>query len=90
MMLMLFTPLHPFDLSCDLVTYYGYYTFDLENKQGPVLSQDASVCEILWSYVKAFMGKMWQFHLNMNIEGTLWRHAVTSSVTSWTSKTLFM
>ena len=22
--------------------------------------------------------KMWQFHLNMNIEGTLWRHAVTS------------
>ena len=58
--------------------------------QGPVLSQDASVYEILWSYVKAFMGKMWQFHLNMNIEGTLWRHAVTSSVTSWTSKTLFM
>ena len=26
--------------------------------------------------------KMWQFHLNMNIEGTLWRHAVTSLVTS--------
>ena len=24
----------------------------------------------------------------MDIEGTLWRHAVTSSVTSWTSKTL--
>ena len=21
--------------------------------------------------------KMWQFHLNMNIEGTLWRDAVT-------------
>ena len=36
---------------------------------------------------KEFMGKMWQFHLNMNIEGTLWRHAVTSSVTSWTSET---
>ena len=34
--------------------------------------------------------EMWQFHLNMNIEGTLWRHSVTSSVTSWTSKTLFM
>ena len=30
--------------------------------------------------------EMWQFHLNMNIEGTLWRHTVTSSVTSWTSK----
>ena len=26
--------------------------------------------------------KMWQFHLNMNIEGTRWRHAVTSLVTS--------
>ena len=26
--------------------------------------------------------KMWQFHLNMNIEVTLWRHAVTSLVTS--------
>ena len=26
--------------------------------------------------------KMWQFHLNMNIDGTLWRHAVTSLVTS--------
>ena len=26
--------------------------------------------------------KMWQFHLNMNIEGTLWRHAVTWLVTS--------
>ena len=26
--------------------------------------------------------KMWQFHLNMNIEGTLWCHAVTSLVTS--------
>ena len=25
---------------------------------------------------------MWQFHLNMNIEATLWRHAVTSLVTS--------
>ena len=34
--------------------------------------------------------EMWQFHLNMNIEGTLWRHSVMSSVTSWTSKTLFM
>ena len=33
--------------------------------------------------------EMWQFHLNMNIEGTIWRHSVTSSVTSWTSKTLF-
>ena len=21
--------------------------------------------------------RMWQFHLNMNIEGKLWRHAVT-------------
>ena len=26
--------------------------------------------------------KMWQFHLNMNIEGTFWCHAVTSLVTS--------
>ena len=26
--------------------------------------------------------KMWQFHLNMNIEDTLWRHVVTSLVTS--------
>ena len=26
--------------------------------------------------------KMWQFYLNMNIEGRLWRHAVTSLVTS--------
>ena len=26
--------------------------------------------------------KMWQFHLNINIEGTLWGHAVTSLVTS--------
>ena len=26
--------------------------------------------------------KMSQFHLNMNIEGTIWRHAVTSLVTS--------
>ena len=23
--------------------------------------------------------KMWQFHLNINIEGTLWRHTVTLS-----------
>ena len=34
--------------------------------------------------------KMWRFHLNMNIEGPLWRHAVTSSVTSSTSKVLFL
>ena len=43
MMLMLFTPLYPFDLSCDLV----FWTFDLENQQGSVFSQDASVIEIL-------------------------------------------
>ena len=34
--------------------------------------------------------KMWQFHLNMNIEGRFWRHAVTSSVTSSTSKVLIL
>ena len=33
--------------------------------------------------------KMWQFHLNMNIEIKLWRHAVTWSVTQSTLKILF-
>ena len=33
--------------------------------------------------------KMWQRHLKMNIEGRLWRHALTSSVTPSTSKVLF-
>ena len=33
--------------------------------------------------------KMWQFHLNMNIEGQLWRHTVTSPITSTTSKVFF-
>ena len=33
--------------------------------------------------------KMQQFNLNINIEGQIWHHAVTSSVTSSTSKVLF-
>ena len=50
----------------------------------------AFVHEILRSYFTAFMGKMRQFYLNMNIEGQLWRHAVASSVTLSTSKVLFL
>ena len=38
---------------------------------------------------QTFIGEIWQFHLNMNIEGTFWRNAVTSFMTSWTSKTFW-
>ena len=76
-----------FTHSTCLVTWWpSYWTFELENWQGSVLSQDSSVYEILWSYVTAFMGKMRQFYLNMNREGQIWRHTVTSS----TSKVLFL
>ena len=72
-----------FDLFFILWPSYG--TFVLQKLKGSVLWQTTYVDQVWWWLVKKLRPvsqKMWQFHLNMNIDGTLWRHAVTSLVTS--------
>ena len=79
-----------FDLLCDLVTQL----FDLwpTNTTWFCVVVDY-ICEqslvMISQKLRPVSRKMWQFHLNMNIDGRLWRHPVTSSVTSSTSKTIF-
>ena len=79
-----------FDLLCDLVTQL----FDLWPTKTTwfcvVVDYICGQSLVMISQkLRPVSRKMWQFHLNMNTEDRLWRHAVTSSVTSSTSKVLF-
>ena len=79
-----------FDLLCDIVTQlFDFWptkttwfcvVVDYICGQGLVMISQK---------LRPVLRKMWQFHLNLNIESRLWRHAVTSSVTSSTSQVLF-
>ena len=80
-----------FDLLCDLVTQL----FDLWPTKTTWFCVVVNyICGqrlvMISQKLRPVSRKMWQFHLNMNIEGRIWRHAVTSSVTSSTSKVLFL
>ena len=75
-----------------VISWPSYLTFDLKKTIGFCVMVDyicghssVMIGQKLWPVSR----KIWQFHLNMNIEGRLWRHAVTSSVTSSTSKIFF-
>ena len=72
-----------FDLLFDLVTYL----WDLCPRKAIAFCVVADyICGpslvMIGQKLRPVSQKMWQFHLNINIEGTLWRHAVTSLVTS--------
>ena len=81
------------NLTYFVTSWPSYSTIDLETVQVVVLGQTTYAGEIWRRLVRnyeLYCGKCdHQFHLNMNIEGRLWRNAVTSSVTSSTSKLLF-
>ena len=68
-------------LSCDLVM--GLLSYKSYRVLCVVADYICGPCLVMIGQkLRPVSQKMWQFHLKMNIEGTLWHHAVTSLVTS--------
>ena len=77
------------NLTFFVISWPSYLTFDLKKTIGFCIVVDyifGHSLVMIGQKLRHVSRKMWQFHLNMNIEGLFWRHAVTSSVTSSTSK----
>ena len=75
------------NLTYFLTSWPGYWTFDLKTTDRcAVLGYICGPSLVTIEKLRLVSWKMWQFNLYMNIEDRFWRHAVTSSVTSSTSK----